>query len=69
MVDFVFNIRNELGTMNPSELDFEPKNPMQERKPLIPDNQLARGIKSKSIRGLAAEPPLCGVVGTLHYEL
>ena len=30
---------------------------------MIPDNQLAREIQSKSIRGLVAEPPVGGVVG------
>ena len=30
---------------------------------MIPDNQLARGIQSKSIRGLEAEPPVGGCVG------
>ena len=45
MIDFVLNIPSELETN-------------QKHKPVITENQLARGIQSKSIRGL----------GTKHRE-
>ena len=48
MVDFVFNIRNELGNCV--------ANLIQKCQPVIPDNQLAGVIQSKSMRGLVAEP-------------
>ena len=31
---------------------------IQKRKTVIPDKKLARGIQSKSIRGLGVEPPV-----------
>ena len=54
MVGFVFYLRNELGTWK----IFDPENLIQKHKPAIAENQLARGIQSKSIRGLGAETPV-----------
>ena len=42
---------------------FEPENLIQKRKPVIPENQLARRIQSKIIQGLGAEPPGKGAGG------
>ena len=36
---------------------FEPENLIQKRKSVISENQLARGIQSKSTRGVGAKPP------------
>ena len=56
MVNFVFNIRSELEI-------FEYDNLIQKRKPVIHENHLVRGIQSKNIRGLEAEPMLGSVGG------
>ena len=58
MVDFIFYLRSAFKT-----LIFEPKNLIQKRKPVLPGNQLARGIQSKSMKGLGADPPGRGVLG------
>ena len=38
-------------------------------KPIISDNQFARGIQSKTVRGLRAESPVGGVGVQSPYEL
>ena len=47
---------------------FEPENLIQKRKPVIPENQLARGILSKIIRGLGVEPLVEGVGGEAPHK-
>ena len=50
IVDFVLNIRSEPWVLE----IFESEKLIQKRKPVIPE-KWARGIQSKSIRGLGAE--------------
>ena len=57
-LSLVFGIWSILySTVFNSELGiFKPENLIQKRKPVIPENQLAKGIQSKSIGGLETQP-------------
>ena len=44
MVDFVFYLRDAFRTQE----IFEPENLIRKRKPVIPENQMARDIESKN---------------------
>ena len=56
MTDFLLKIHSEKSTEF-----FEPDS-------VMPDNQLARKIQSKSIRGLGSEPPSGDIGGGVPYE-
>ena len=59
MVDFVLKNFSELGTLTTASSTYcEPDSEMQTSDT---DNQLTRGIQSKSIRDLEREPLLGGV--------
>ena len=62
MVKFVLKLCSELGTWT----IFANLN--QKRQAVISDNQLAKAIKSKSIRGLEAERQMGGVGAKPQHE-
>ena len=56
MSDFVLKIPSEsVGDLH--DCVFDSANLIQKRQPAIRDNELARGIQSKSIRGLGGGAP------------